>query len=521
METSLPEDSQEPVRLVVKHTFLELDAGQVGVEEVPRERRRKSDSSVQKTSGFSQLLDDHRKELDQNDDEEGSAMSGIDSHESRRDSWASQEDARRVRGSVSSIMTSNGWDREDPFASRRNSRASASHPGQRGNKMGLYQDEADEGMMPSASYKTDYGDYGDEYAECPDPSQWAFYTPARGPGCDAGSRVPLATAPNFGSPMPPVYHPGAHGGLPHPPPHPGYHRYPHHPPHPGYGHPGYFPPSYGGYPPPPWGAGYPHPPPAGAFPFPPPPQQQGDPMRPAWLYPPNLGANGSGGSGGGRTRGSAERDRGGDQERSAGSQEARSTDTSFLQSSSAGCRTTYTPTKTTVMLRNIPWGFSRDSLTSLLDKHGFNGLYDFVYMPMNFRSEASFGYAFVNLVSSEAAEKCHDKFNGFTEWGVETDKVCEVSWSDMHQGLAAHIDRYRNSPVMHESVPDAYKPVMYSGGVRAIFPAPTKKIRQPRIRRTAEGGEGGEDDDDLDDGEGGGAERRRAATSGSEAPGAG
>lgn len=73
---------------------------------------------------------------------------------------------------------------------------------------------------------------------------------------------------------------------------------------------------------------------------------------------------------------------------SAGSQEARSTDTSFLQSSSAGCRTTYTPTKTTVMLRNIPWGFSRDSLTSLLDKHGFNGLYDFVYMPMNFRSEA-------------------------------------------------------------------------------------------------------------------------------------
>ena len=24
---------------------------------------------------------------------------------------------------------------------------------------------------------------------------------------------------------------------------------------------------------------------------------------------------------------------------------------------------------------------------------------------------------------------------GFTDWGVQTDKVCEVSWSDMHQAL--------------------------------------------------------------------------------------
>lgn len=27
------------------------------------------------------------------------------------------------------------------------------------------------------------------------------------------------------------------------------------------------------------------------------------------------------------------------------------------------------------------------------------------------------------------------RVTGFTDWGVQTDKVCEVSWSDMHQAL--------------------------------------------------------------------------------------
>jgi phosphatidylglycerophosphate synthase len=67
-----------------------------------------------------------------------------------------------------------------------------------------------------------------------------------------------------------------------------------------------------------------------------------------------------------------------------------------------------------------------------------------------------------------------------------------------HKGLGAHIERYRNSPVMHESVPDEYKPAMYTRGVRVPFPPPTKNLRMPRIRklgpRCDDGGP-----DDLDD----------------------
>lgn len=153
---------------------------------------------------------------------------------------------------------------------------------------------------------------------------------------------------------------------------------------------------------------------------------------------------------------------------------------------------------TTVMLRNLPDIYSRHGLELLLDSRGFQGEYDFIYMPMNFRTKASFGYAFANFVSNSSAKRCNEVFQDFCEWDVPSDKVCDVSWSNMHQGFFAHIDRYRNSPVMHESVPDLYKPAIFSGGERVRFPEPTKKVRVPRIRRAgAEGdahGDNGADD---------------------------
>merc|ERR1740121_2467791 len=115
---------------------------------------------------------------------------------------------------------------------------------------------------------------------------------------------------------------------------------------------------------------------------------------------------------------------------------------------------------------------------------------------MNFRTKASFGYAFVNIVTPEHAYRFCEQFQGFSRWGVPTDKVCDVSWSNIHQGLAAHIERYRNSPVMHESVPDEYKPVMYVRGVRVPFPLPTKNLRMPRIRKLSTGDDA---DDDFED----------------------
>lgn len=138
--------------------------------------------------------------------------------------------------------------------------------------------------------------------------------------------------------------------------------------------------------------------------------------------------------------------------------------------------------RTTVMLRNMPNNQTRAMLMELLAREGFAGQFDFLYLPMDFVSRASLGYAFINFSTPEAAANFMTAFNGFTKWSVPSRKVCGVSWSGPHQGLAEHIERYRNSPVMHEEVPDTFKPVLFSNGTRVPFPPPTRTLRAPRLR---------------------------------------
>lgn len=136
--------------------------------------------------------------------------------------------------------------------------------------------------------------------------------------------------------------------------------------------------------------------------------------------------------------------------------------------------------RTTVMLRNIPENYTRMMLVDLLDRYGFAGCYDFLYLPIHFSSRTSFGYAFVNLINSKEPLRFFQTFHGFQDWGVPSDKVAEVTWSWKHQGLGQHIERYRNSPIMHDNMPDEFRPMLLKNGRRIPFPEPTKRIAVPR-----------------------------------------
>lgn len=137
---------------------------------------------------------------------------------------------------------------------------------------------------------------------------------------------------------------------------------------------------------------------------------------------------------------------------------------------------------TTVMLRNIPNRYTSGSLLALLDERQFQALYDFVYLPMDFQNGVNLGYAFVNLIGHEEALRFKEVFQGFQGWRFDSAKVSEVSWAHPHQGLAEHVERYRNSPVMHPSMPDEYKPMIFQRGARVTFPPPTKVIKAPKLR---------------------------------------
>jgi hypothetical protein len=123
----------------------------------------------------------------------------------------------------------------------------------------------------------------------------------------------------------------------------------------------------------------------------------------------------------------------------------------------------------------------------LLDQHGFRGKYDLVYVPVDFASMLSHCYAFVDFVSEEVALEFMARgqdAQGFSESACVGEGGSKISWADGMQGLQEAVDKYRDSPVMHELVPDECKPLLFRDGKVVAFPKPTKKIQKPRgLRR--------------------------------------
>jgi RNA recognition motif-containing protein len=132
------------------------------------------------------------------------------------------------------------------------------------------------------------------------------------------------------------------------------------------------------------------------------------------------------------------------------------------------------------MIKNVPGNYNRELLLELVDSAGFAERYDFVYCPKDFKKGASLGYAFVNMLSANDAQNIISCLDGYRWKHYTGHKVCEMAYGDPLQGREEYIGRYRNSPVMHESVPDDYKPVLFANGHQMPLPPPTKRISPPR-----------------------------------------
>jgi hypothetical protein len=138
---------------------------------------------------------------------------------------------------------------------------------------------------------------------------------------------------------------------------------------------------------------------------------------------------------------------------------------------------------TTVILRNAPKDCSLSMITSTLASQGFAKSYDFVHAPVDFATKESLGYVLVNMVDNNAAARLVEHFQGFRGWpSNHIKKGCSAGWSTSQQGLQSHVERYRNSPLMHKTVPQEYKPALYKDGTRTSFPPPTMCIKPPRVR---------------------------------------
>ncbi|CAL5063202.1 unnamed protein product [Urochloa decumbens] len=110
---------------------------------------------------------------------------------------------------------------------------------------------------------------------------------------------------------------------------------------------------------------------------------------------------------------------------------------------------------TSLMIRNLPNDFRRTRLMQIIDQHcclenekvtsgGIKSEFDFLYLPMDFRTGANKGYAFVNLTTPEAARRLHDHLHGH-RWKVNgSGKTCEVDQADV-EGLDDLVKNFSQS----------------------------------------------------------------------------
>jgi len=124
--------------------------------------------------------------------------------------------------------------------------------------------------------------------------------------------------------------------------------------------------------------------------------------------------------------------------------------------------------QSTVVLCKIPKWVDRDALRQVMDDEGFAGAYDFIYVPMDFVKAVCFGFAIVNFSSGLEAEKAlaHFSTHGTRLFG----QPVSSEWSESVHGVEALVDKYRNSKVMLDDVPEAYKPLLLSEGHPQAFP---------------------------------------------------
>jgi len=120
----------------------------------------------------------------------------------------------------------------------------------------------------------------------------------------------------------------------------------------------------------------------------------------------------------------------------------------YLGRTAFGMQGMLLPGGTTVMLRNIPYKYTRDLLVEQLNK-GYAKQYDFVYLPIDFTNtnKSNVGYAFINFrlpaTASQFIAEYHQAKTKDKLPGHASNKVCEVSYARV-QGRDANMENLRD-----------------------------------------------------------------------------
>jgi len=99
--------------------------------------------------------------------------------------------------------------------------------------------------------------------------------------------------------------------------------------------------------------------------------------------------------------------------------------------------------RTTIMIRNIPNKYNQKMLLKKIDVN-HKRLYDFFYLPIDFKNKCNVGYAFINFISPIYILKFYEEFNAHKWEKFNSEKVCQISYGRI-QGKTALMQHFQSS----------------------------------------------------------------------------
>eukprot|EP00931_Biecheleriopsis_adriatica_P072663 TRINITY_DN4708_c0_g1_i1.p1 TRINITY_DN4708_c0_g1~~TRINITY_DN4708_c0_g1_i1.p1 ORF type:complete len:754 (-),score=125.87 TRINITY_DN4708_c0_g1_i1:212-2239(-) len=146
---------------------------------------------------------------------------------------------------------------------------------------------------------------------------------------------------------------------------------------------------------------------------------------------------------------------------------------------SAACKSDVS--KTTVMIRRLPKTVNQRQLLQELNVSGFCGLYDFCYLPCNFASSENNGYAFVNFLNPEAANRFRSSWHGTPRAAFTKPNMPAQDLSILPaevQGLEANLKKW-STRIARIRNPDL-KPYILSNALELASPRAQQGLEDPK-----------------------------------------
>jgi hypothetical protein len=139
--------------------------------------------------------------------------------------------------------------------------------------------------------------------------------------------------------------------------------------------------------------------------------------------------------------------------------------------------------RTTLMVKNIPNKYTQKMLLAAVEEH-FKGMFDFFYLPIDFKNKCNVGYAFINITKPAFIIPFIERFHNRKWERFNSEKVCHITYARI-QGKAALVSHFQNSSLMNED--KRCRPMLFvsegpSMGEPEPFPVgPSVKPRAPHV----------------------------------------